>query len=146
METPPSQVTLTRTYAFAAAHYYYDPTLSDADNERVFGKCANRQGHGHNYRVEVWVRGTPDASTGMVIDLRRLDTTVQAAVIEPLDHRNLNTQVPWFATRQPTCENLAIWVYQALLPALPRGLLAAVRVHEADDLWAEVRAETPPAS
>lgn len=132
-------VTLTRTYRFAAAHYYRDPAATEAENERLFGKCANPHGHGHNYRVDVTLRGLPDARTGMLLDLRRLDALVHEHVLLPLDHKHLNLQVPYFAGRQPTCENLARWVWQALATALPAGLLDAVRVHEADDLWAECR-------
>jgi 6-pyruvoyltetrahydropterin/6-carboxytetrahydropterin synthase len=140
MDTQHPLVTVARTYRFAAAHYYHDPALSPADNLRVFGKCANRNGHGHNYRLEVILRGTPAAATGMLIDLRRLDGIVQEAVLEPLDHRNLNLEVAWFADHQPTCENLAVWSFAALAPLLPAGILAAVRIHESDDLWAECRA------
>jgi 6-pyruvoyltetrahydropterin/6-carboxytetrahydropterin synthase len=137
METPRPIVTVTRAYRFAAAHYYHDASLSAAGNARVFGKCANRHGHGHNYRLEVILRGTPAPATGMLLDLRDLDRIVQEAVLEPLDHRNLNAEVPFFAAHQPTCENLAVWVWRALAGRVPAGLLATVRVHEADDLWAE---------
>lgn len=132
-------ITLTRVYRFAAAHYYWDPGAGAAENTALFGKCANPHGHGHNYRVEVTLRGVPDARTGMLMDLRRLDAVVNECVLEPLDHKNLNVQVPFFAGRQPTCENLALWVWNALSPALPGGLLDSVRVHEADDLFAECR-------
>ena len=132
-------ITLTRAYRFTAAHFYRDPAASDAENEQLFGKCANPHGHGHNYRVEVTLRGTPDRRTGMLLDLRRLDAIVGTHVLEPLDHKNLNLQVPFFTTHQPTCENLARWVWDALATALPPGLLDAVRVHEADDLAAECR-------
>jgi 6-pyruvoyltetrahydropterin/6-carboxytetrahydropterin synthase len=130
-------VTVTRAYGFAAAHYYHDDSLSPADNLRVFGKCANRHGHGHNYRLEVILRGTPEPRTGMLMDLRELDRIVQAAVLEPLDHRNLNIEVPFFTEHQPTCENLAVWIWRALDGRLPAELEAIVRVREADDLWAE---------
>lgn len=136
-------VSLTRRYSFSAAHYYRDPAATEAENTRLFGKCANPHGHGHNYRVDVTLRGTPDARTGMVLDLRRLDALVHEHVIEPLDHKHLNLQVPYFAGRQPTCENLALWVWQVLSQALPAGLLDTVRVHETDDLYAECRGPRP---
>jgi 6-pyruvoyltetrahydropterin/6-carboxytetrahydropterin synthase len=136
------QVRLVRSYRFSAAHFYWDPSLGPEENERLFGKCSNRHGHGHDYRIEVVLHGTPSASTGMLIDLRELDRTVLAAVVEPLDHRNLNHEVPFFAQRQPTCENLAIFVWQELAGRLPAGLLEAVRVHESADLAAEHRGTT----
>lgn len=132
-------VRLARRYRFAAAHYYYDPARTPAENERVFGKCANRNGHGHNYGVEVVLHGVPDRSTGMLLDLRELDAAVQTAILAPLDHRHLNLEVEFFADRQPTCENLAIFAWQALVPRLPAGILDRVRVFESEDLAAEVR-------
>lgn len=144
MDTPSPLVTVTRSYRFAAAHHYYDANLPAADNARLFGKCANRNGHGHNYRVDVVLRGTPARTTGMLMDLRELDRIVHDAVLEPLDHRNLNAEVEWFAARQPTVENLAVWVWRALESRVGAGLLSAIRVHEADDLWAEHRGESSP--
>jgi 6-pyruvoyltetrahydropterin/6-carboxytetrahydropterin synthase len=136
-------ITLTRAYRFAAAHYYRDPALSDPENERVFGKCANPHGHGHNYRVEIALRGTPEPRTGMLLDLRTLDAVVHERVLLPLDHKHLNLQVPFFAARQPTCENVAVWVWDALADALPAGLLHQVRVSESEDLAAEYRGPGP---
>ena len=132
-------VRLTRRYRFAAAHYYYDPQRTPAENERLFGKCANRNGHGHNYALEVVLCGVPDRSTGMILDLRELDAAVEATILEPLDHRHLNLEVEYFAARQPTCENLATFAWQALSPRLPAGILDRVRVFESEDLAAEVR-------
>ena len=132
-------VYLTRKLEFSASHLYHNPALSAEENRRIFGKCNNRHGHGHNYRVDVTLRGLPDARTGMLLDLRELDARVQEHVLAPLDHKHLNLQVPYFAGRQPTCENLARWVWLALAAALPSGLLDAVRVHEAEDLSAECR-------
>jgi 6-pyruvoyltetrahydropterin/6-carboxytetrahydropterin synthase len=134
-------VRLVRSYRFAAAHFYYDPKLPQAENERLFGKCANRNGHGHNYRLDVVLEGTPDPVTGMLIDLRELDAAVGDAVLEPLDHRNLNLDVEFFARRQPTAENLAVFAWQALVPRLGAGLLERVRICESDDLSAEHRGE-----
>ena len=132
-------VRLARAYRFSAAHFYWDPHLDSEENERLFGKCANRHGHGHDYRLEVVLQGVPDPATGMLLDLRELDRTVTVAILDGLDHRNLNHQVEFFATRQPTCENLAIYAWQALASRLPAGLLEAVRVHESADLFAEHR-------
>ena len=137
-----ARVRLKRRYRFTAAHFYWDASRSAAENERVFGKNANRHGHGHDYRVEVVLHGMPDASTGMLIDLRELDAIVQEVVLQPLDHRNLNHEVEWFANRQPTCENLTLFVWSALARRLPSGLLEAVSVRETDDLEAEYRGQS----
>jgi 6-pyruvoyltetrahydropterin/6-carboxytetrahydropterin synthase len=132
-------VRLQRHYRFSAAHFYYDPELSQAENERLFGKGANRHGHGHNYRVRVTVAGEPGPRTGMIVDLAALDRLVRAQVIDQLDHRHLNHEVPFFATQQPTCENLARFVWEALRDRLPAGRLDSVEVHEDEDLAADCR-------
>lgn len=139
MSSQPATVRLVRAYRFSAAHHYYLPELPAAENERLFGKCANRHGHGHDYRVELTLAGVPDPRTGMLVDLAALDRSVHAAVIEPLDHRHLNHEVAFFATRLPTCENLAWYIWQALAGCLPAALLESVRVLESADLAAEVR-------
>lgn len=136
------RVQLVRSYRFSCAHFYWDPTRSAEENERLFGKCANRHGHGHDYRLDVVLQGTPNPSTGMLIDLRELDRLVQEGILEPLDHRNLNHEVSFFAERQPTCENLALYAWHELVGRLPAGLLEAVRVHESADLVAEHRGAT----
>ena len=139
-------VVLTRTFRFAAAHYYYDPRLSDAENRAAFGKCANRHGHGHNYRVDVTLAGTPDPRTGMLIDLVALDRIVDERVLQAADHRNLNLEVDHFASRLPTTENIALWVWERLEDAFQGWScrLARVRVHESDDLHADVEGSPRP--
>jgi 6-pyruvoyltetrahydropterin/6-carboxytetrahydropterin synthase len=134
--TPP-RVQVTRSYRFPAAHFYWDEALSPAENERLFGACANRHGHGHDYRLEITVHGAVDARTGMVVDLEELDRAVHEAILRHLDHRNLNREVSYFATRQPTTENLALFAWQQLAPQLAGGQLLRVRVFETDDLYAE---------
>lgn len=133
------QVEVRRTYRFAAAHHYYDPSRSEEENFDRFGKCANRHGHGHNYRFDVVLCGAIDPGTGMLMDLRELDTIVSATVLDQLDHRNLNLEVPHFGANLPTCENLALFVWHELAPRIPHGLLGSVRVYECDDLSAEYR-------
>lgn len=137
MSSPPAIVRLLRAYRFSAAHHYSLPELPAAENARLFGEFADR--HGHDYRVELTLAGKPDPRTGMLIDLAALDRSVQAKVLEPLDHRHLNQEVEFFATRLPTCENLACFIWQALADSLPAGLLESVRVAESADLAAEVR-------
>lgn len=138
--TPP-RVQVTRSYRFSAAHFYWDEALSPAENERLFGACANRHGHGHDYRLEITVHGPVDARTGMVVDLEELDRAAHEAVLRHVDHRNLNHEVSYFATRQPTTENLALFAWQQLAARLASGLLARVRVYETDDLYADYGGE-----
>jgi 6-pyruvoyltetrahydropterin/6-carboxytetrahydropterin synthase len=139
MKPSSPRVRLRRSYRFSAAHHYFLADLPESENERLFGKCANRHGHGHNYRLEVTLAGEPAPRTGMLFDLAELDRVVRAAVLDPLDHRHLNHEVEYFATHLPTCENLARFIWQELAPRLPAGLLDSVWVHEADDLAAEYR-------
>ena len=125
-----------RRETFNAAHQLYDPDLSDDENRRLFGKCANL--HGHNYVLEVVVAGEVDQASGYVLDLKVLSDIMNGQVIRDVDHRNLNTDVPWLKGRIPTAENLALAFWERLRPELPEGLLRSVRVQETDKNWAEV--------
>ena len=131
---------ITRVVRFSAAHRYHSDQLSEAENQRVFGKCNRVHGHGHDYKVEVSVQGPVDPVTGMVMNLAALDEILRVKVVDPLDHRFLNFDVPHFAEVVPTCENLAVYIQSAVQPAL-EGIgmrLATVRVWEGEDLYAEV--------
>jgi len=125
-----------RRESFNAAHQLYDPGLSEDENRRLFGKCANL--HGHNYVLEVSVTGGIHAVTGYVVDLKHLSDVICRQVIQDVDHRNLNTDVPWLSGRIPTAENLAVTFWERLQPELPAGLLHSVRLWETDKNWAEV--------
>ena len=125
-----------RRESFNAAHQLYDPDLSEEENRRLFGKCANL--HGHNYVLEVVVAGQIDQATGYVLDLKTLSDIICTQVIRDVDHRNLNADVPWLKGRIPTTENLASAIWERLQPELPAGLLRSVRVWETDKNWAEV--------
>ena len=121
---------LTRAAEISAAHRLASAALSDEENRRIYGKCANPNGHGHNYRIEVTVRGPIDARTGTVIDLALLDRVIADEVVARLDHRHLDLDVPAFRERVSTGENIALVVWEMLEPALPEGLLWRVRVVE----------------
>ena len=125
-----------RRESFNAAHQLCDPDLSDDENRRLFGKCANL--HGHNYVLEVVVTGEIDRATGYVLDLKRLSDVITRRVIQDVDHRNLNTDVSWLKGCVPTADNLAQSFWERLRPELPDGLLRSVRVWETDKNWAEV--------
>jgi 6-pyruvoyltetrahydropterin/6-carboxytetrahydropterin synthase len=110
-------VLIRQSYEFSAAHRLHADQLSDAENRRVFGKCNNPAGHGHNYRVEVVVRAPVDA-LGHVLAVEQLDAVVDQAVIQPLDHKHLNLDVPQFAGRNPSVENIVQVVFEMLAPAV----------------------------
>jgi 6-pyruvoyltetrahydropterin/6-carboxytetrahydropterin synthase len=129
-------VLVARRESFNAAHQLCDPGLSDDENRRRYGKCANL--HGHNYLLEVVVAGEIDQATGYILDLKSLSDLIVRRIIRDVDHRNLNTDVPWLKGRVPTAENLAQAFWERLRPELPRGLLRSVRVWETDKNWAEV--------
>lgn len=109
---------ITRREEFAAAHRLFDPALSDEENDRLFGMCANRHGHGHNFELEVTVRGEVNPATGMVMNLLDLERILREKVLLPLDHKNLNEDVPFLRGLIPTAENLAIVIWERIVPEL----------------------------
>ena len=129
-----------RRETFNAAHQLCDPALSEEENRRLFGKCANL--HGHNYVLEVVVAGEIDQASGYVLDLKLLSEVIGRQIIRDVDHRNLNIDVPWLKGLIPTAENLARAFWERLQPELPAGLLRSVRVWEIDKNWAEVGDQT----
>jgi 6-pyruvoyltetrahydropterin/6-carboxytetrahydropterin synthase len=120
---------LGRRYHFAASHRLHTGKLSEEENSRVFGKCNNPYGHGHNYTVEVRFSGAIDPATGMIANLADLDSFVNERVIEPFDHRSLQDEVPAFREAVPTTENLCIEIFRRL-KTFPVAKLEAVRVVE----------------
>lgn len=134
-------VYLTRRCEFSAAHYYHNPEFSAEENQRIFGKCNNRNGHGHNYTLEVTVKGKVDPRSGFVVDLKQLKDAMTREVLDAMDHRHLNLEVPEFRDRIPTTENLAIAVWQRLQPKLEVAQLHRVRVYEMPDLFVDYYGE-----
>ncbi len=130
-------VLLTRKAEFSAAHYYYIDAWSQQENEKVFGKCANRNGHGHNYTLEVTVAGEIDPVSGFVVDLKALKDVIEREVIQVYDHRHLNLEVPEFRNLMPTTENIAIAIWKRLEPRIASARLQRVRVYEMPDLFAD---------
>jgi 6-pyruvoyltetrahydropterin/6-carboxytetrahydropterin synthase len=131
-------VYLTRKIEFSAAHLYHNPAFSDEENRRIFGKCNNPNGHGHNYVLEVTVGGETDPATGMVLDLKELKEILQTEVVDRMDHRHLNYEVPELAGQIPTCENVALVIWNLLEPKITTGKLDRVRLYESADLYADV--------
>lgn len=134
-------VFLTRKSEFSASHYYHNPDFTPEENRRVFGKCSNLNGHGHNYTLEVTVKGDVDRKTGFVIDLKELKDILNREVLDALDHRHLNKEVPEFADQIPTTENIAIAIWQRLQPKLKVAQLHRVRLYEMPDLFVDYYGE-----
>ncbi len=134
-------VLLTRRAEFSAAHYYWNDAWSPEENRRVFGKCANRNGHGHNYTLEITVAGEVDPVTGFVVDLKELKEILEREVVSGYDHRHLNLEVADFAEQIPTTENIAVAIWQRLKGKIPGARLHRVRVYEMADLFADYYGE-----
>jgi 6-pyruvoyltetrahydropterin/6-carboxytetrahydropterin synthase len=126
-------ILLTRRATFSASHYYWNPAWPAEKNEQVFGRCANRNGHGHNYTLEVTVAGEPDPVTGFVVDLKALKEIIEREVLAAWDHRHLNLEVPEFAASE-------LWNrLEAAIADSCGARLSRVRVYETPDIFAEYR-------
>jgi 6-pyruvoyltetrahydropterin/6-carboxytetrahydropterin synthase len=132
---------LTRKAEFSASHHYHNPEFSAEENQRIFGKCNNPNGHGHNYTLEVTVKGEVDPKSGFVVDLKQMKEIMNREVIDAMDHRYLNKEVPEFARQIPTTENIAIAVWKRLEPKLQVAKLHRVRVYEMQDLFVDYYGE-----
>jgi len=130
---------VTKRVEFSASHVCRNPSLSDRENQELFGAAANPHGHGHNYAIEVTMEGNPDPVTGMVIDLKKLKDVVNREVVDWYDHRFLNYEVPPFDRVVPTAENIALDIWQRLEPRLTKdgSRLHGVRVYETPDLYVD---------
>ena len=132
---------LTRKAEFSASHHYHNPEFSAEENQRIFGKCNNPNGHGHNYALEVTVKGEVDPKSGFVVDLKEMKEIMNREVIDAMDHRYLNKEVPEFARQIPTSENIAIAIWKRLEPKLKVAKLHRVRVYEMQDLFVDYYGE-----
>ena len=134
---------LTRKAEFSASHVCANPSLSDAENRALYGHNANPSGHGHNYVLEVTVEGEPDPVTGMVFDLRELKQILNQEVVEPMDHRFLNREVPPFDRVVPTTENVVREIWKRLDSRIRRPALRLknVRLYETTDLYVDYGGE-----
>jgi 6-pyruvoyltetrahydropterin/6-carboxytetrahydropterin synthase len=126
---------LTRRVRFSAAHRYHRPEWSDERNREVFGPCSNPHGHGHDYLLEVTVRGEVDPVTGFSADLGALDRALHDEVVAPLDHQHLNHAVPRFAPggQVPTTENILLLLWERIAPRVAPAVLVRLRLHENRD-------------
>ena len=131
-------VYLTRVEHFNAAHRLFNPGWSDEKNEEVFGKCANQNWHGHNYELLVTIKGEPDPDTGFVFDVKRLSNIIKDEVVEQLDHRNLNEDVAFMKGKMCSTENLAIAIWNELVPHIPSTVsLHCIRLYETPRIYVE---------
>jgi 6-pyruvoyltetrahydropterin/6-carboxytetrahydropterin synthase len=139
---------ITRRAEFSASHVCAQPKLSAEQNQQLYGAAANPSGHGHNYILEVTLEGEPDPVTGMVFDLKKLKELIQQTVIDPMDHRFLNYEVPPFDKIVPTPENVAAEIWRRLEPHFGAGparlnnvRLNNVRLYETEDLYVDYAGE-----
>jgi 6-pyruvoyltetrahydropterin/6-carboxytetrahydropterin synthase len=137
-------VLLTRKAEFSASHVCANPSLSDAENRALYGMASNPNGHGHNYVLEVTVEGETNPVTGMVFDLRELKQVINQEVVDPMDHRFLNREVPPFDRMVPTTENIAIEIWKRLQRRIdrPHVNLRNVRLYETSDLYVDYGGES----
>jgi len=134
-------VHLTKRVRFSASHRLHNPELGDEENRRIYGACNNPNGHGHNYTLEVTVAGAPDPRTGMILNLDDLARILDEKIVNDVDHKHLNHDVPWLAGVIPTVENLTRVFWRALVDAIPQGKLVSLKLQETENSWATYRGE-----
>ena len=135
-------VYLTRIEHFNAAHKLYNPSWSHEQNEAVFGKCANENWHGHNYELYVTVKGSPNPDTGFLYDVKKLSVIIKEKVIEKIDHKNLNLDVDFMQGKMCSTENLAVGIWNELVPHLPEEIkLHCIKLYETASIYVEYYGE-----
>ena len=136
---------ITRIEHFNAAHKLYNPAWSREENEAVFGKCANENWHGHNFELYVTLKGWPNPDTGFVYDVKKLSIIVKEFVIEVLDHKNLNEDVPIMKVKNCSIENLVIGIWNQLIPHLPAEVqLHSLKLYETPRIFVEYFGDPQP--
>lgn len=133
---------LTRRESFSASHRLWNPSLTESRNVELFDKCANPNGHGHNYVLEVTVAGEVRNETGYVIDLKKLKSIIRSEIIEHVDHKNLNVDVEYLNGIIPTAENIARVFWEVLRPKIKEGELVSIRLRETENNVVEYRGES----
>ncbi|MEW5842030.1 MAG: 6-carboxytetrahydropterin synthase [Bacteroidota bacterium] len=132
-------VFVTRREVFSASHRLFNEKFTDEENERIFGKCNNLNGHGHNYVLEVVVAGEINQSTGYVLDLKILKEIIRDHIINKVDHKNLNLDVDFLKSKIPTVENIAVGIWEQLEDKMPAGKLYSVKIYETENNYVEYR-------
>lgn len=128
---------VTRRVHFNAAHKLYNPSWSEEKNDEVFGKCANKNWHGHNFDLFVTVKGTPNPDTGFVIDLKELKSIMKKYVVDKLDHKNLNTDVDFMEGKLASIENLVVEIWNQLEPHIHGCELHYIKLTETENNYVE---------
>ncbi len=134
-------VYLTRRVSFSASHRLWSKQLTETENYAIYEKCANPNGHGHNYVLEVTIHGMPDSQTGMVVNLTELKGALNEQIVKWVDHKHLNYDVPWLEGCIPTTEVLVIKFWERLASVLPTGMLYEVKLYETENNVASYRGE-----
>ena len=131
------RVSITRIVKFNAAHRVYNPSFSDEENRRLFGKCNNPNWHGHNYVLEITVEGEVDPGTGFVVNLAEVKRIAEREIVDAIDHKNLNLDVPFMSGTIPSTENLVLACWRVLAPQLAPARLAKLKLWETDNQYVE---------
>ena len=132
---------VTRREVFSASHRLYNENFSEEENQKIYGKCSNYYGHGHNYVLEVVVAGEINPETGYLIDLKILKDIIRENVISKADHRNFNFDVDFMKGIIPTSENIAMAIWKQLVDKLPGGKLYSVKLYETENNYVEYKGE-----
>lgn len=130
---------ITRREVFSASHRLFNPAFSDEENHRIFDKCSNFYGHGHNYVLEVVVAGEIDPATGYLIDLKILKDIIRKNIIDKVDHKHLNYDVDFLNGIIPTAENLAVAFWNQLCDKISSGRLYSVKLYETENNYVEYK-------
>jgi 6-pyruvoyltetrahydropterin/6-carboxytetrahydropterin synthase len=130
-------VYITRRERFNAAHKLYNPKWTEAENEAFFGKCSNKYYHGHNFELFVTIKGIANPETGMVMDLKKLKKVIKENITEPLDHRNLNEDIPWLKDTMPSIENIITAIWDILEPLMENSKLHSLKLVETENNFVE---------
>ena len=134
-------VYITRRERFSAAHRLYKPELSDEENFKLYGLCSNPNWHGHNYVLEVVVKGDVNPETGYLIDLKDLKEIIRKNIIEKVDHKNLNLETDFMKGIVPSAENIVIAIWKQLVDKIPQGTLHSVKLYETENNYFEYKGE-----
>jgi len=131
-------ITVTKRMTFCSGHRLYNPEYSGQQNREIFGPCSNPNGHGHNYVLEVTVTGPVDPQTGMIINLKEMKAIIRKEIIDKVDHKNLNLDVPFMKDVIPTTENFAARIWEVLDQKFPEGTLDRIVMWESENNKVEV--------
>ena len=137
-----TMIYITRKLDFCASHRLFNPEFSEEQNREVFGLCSNPNGHGHTYTIEVTIKGKVNPKTGMIMDFKHLKELVKAEVVDKVDHKNLNIDVPFMEGIISTVENMAVIFWNVLEPKIKNGSLYEIKLSESERNYVIYRGES----